>query len=93
MQFLTGSCRRTKGIGIFKLHAEKDEKYKIRRENWLSELTKTRVLDADFKRQIQNDTVYTCKKHFRPEDIEICKYSYICKLLDNVCSYNIRGLK
>ena len=43
------------------------------REEWLSELTKTRVLDAEFRKLIDNDKVYTCEKHFDPNDIEICK--------------------
>ena len=69
-----GTCRRTKGVGIFKLPAPKNLEYKNWRENWLNELTKTRVVDSDFRRQISNDTVFTCEKHFKPEDIEICKY-------------------
>ena len=43
------------------------------RDNWLNEVTKTRVIDQDFRRLIANDRVFTCKKHFDPEDIEICK--------------------
>lgn len=66
-----GTCRRTKGIGIFKLPAEKNDEYKEWRRNWLSQITKTREIDEDFRRQINNDTVYTCEKHFLPEDIEI----------------------
>lgn len=45
-------CRRTKGIGIFKLPSAKDEKHKRWREEWLGELKKTRELDEDFRRQI-----------------------------------------
>ena len=37
-----GTSRRTKGIGIFKLPAAKNGKYKRWREEWLSEITKTR---------------------------------------------------
>jgi len=40
--FGCGPCRRTKGIGIFKLPSAKDEKHKRRREEWLGELKKTR---------------------------------------------------
>ena len=66
-----GSCRRSKGIGIFKLpSAETNEKW---REEWLGEIKKTRVMDANFRQLIGKDHVYTCEKHFREEDIETCK--------------------
>lgn len=68
-----GTCRRTKGIGIWKLPAARNPEYKTWRENWLSEITKTRVIDTNFRQMINNDRVYTCEKHFKPEDIEICK--------------------
>ena len=68
-----GSCRRTKGLSIFKLPASRNKAYKIWRENWLSELTKYRVVDAEFKALIENGSVYTCEKHFKPEEIETCK--------------------
>ena len=45
---------------------------------------KTRVIDSDFRDQMRNDRVYTCEKHFAPEDVEICKYfralSCLCSL-------------
>ena len=66
-----GTSFRTKGIGIFKLPAAKNDKYKRRREEWLSEITKTRVIDKAFREKILNDTVYTCEKHFKAEDIEL----------------------
>lgn len=72
--FGCGTSRKTKGIGIWKLPAPRNAEYKKWRELWLNELTKTRVVDNDFKRQIDNDRVFTCEKHFKPEDIEICKY-------------------
>ena len=71
--FGCGSWRRSKGIGIWKLPAARNAEYKKLREEWLSELTKTRVLDAEFRKLIDNDKVYTCEKHFDPNDIEICK--------------------
>ena len=67
-----GTCRRTKGVGIFKLPSE--NRHKQWRNEWLNVLTKYRVCDQNFKNQIANDTVYTCEKHFLPEDtiIGIC---------------------
>ena len=44
------------------------------RADCLSQITKTIVMDKDFKNLIENDKVFTCEKHFKPEDIEICKY-------------------
>jgi len=73
--FGCGSSRRTKGIGIWKLPKATDDAHRKWRETWLGEIKKTRVLDQDFRNQIKNDRVYTCEKHFTPEDIEICKLS------------------
>ena len=66
-----GSSRRMKGIGIFQIPAE--NVHKEWRERWLSEITKSRVVDADFRRQISKNKVHTCEKHFHETDIEICK--------------------
>ena len=69
-----GSCRGTKGIGIFKLPSAKDDKHKRWRDEWVGELKKTREVDEDFRRKINEDKVYACEKHFKDEVIEICKY-------------------
>ena len=53
------TSRRTKGTDIFKLPAAKNDKYKKWREEWLSEIAKTRVIDKTFREKILNDTVYT----------------------------------
>ena len=50
-----GSCRRTKGIGIWKLPSAKNETHMKWRDDWLNEITKTRVIDQDFRRLIAND--------------------------------------
>lgn len=65
-----GTCRRTKGIGIWKLPAARNKAYRTWRKDWLNELTKYRVADKDFQRQIKNDKVFTCEKHFHESDIE-----------------------
>ena len=77
-----GSCSRTEGIGIFKLSSAKDDKHKRWRDEWVGELKKTREVDKDFRRQINEDKVYTCEKHFKDELIEICKYF----LINRACS-------
>ena len=51
----------------------KDEANKKWREEWLQQITRSRVIDHHFKELIAKDRVFTCEKHFKPEDIEICK--------------------
>ena len=68
-----GSCRRTKGLGILKLPAAKDPEHKAWREEWLSEITKTREKNSEFQKLRDNDRVYTCEKHFKPDEIEMWK--------------------
>ena len=50
-----GSCRRTKGLGIFKLPAAKDEVQKKWREGWLGDITKTCEKNFEFQKLIEND--------------------------------------
>ena len=46
-----GSCRRTKGIGNYmKAAALKNEAHRKWRENWLHELTKSTVVDAELNK-------------------------------------------
>ena len=66
------SCQRMKGLGIFKLPAVKDSEHKTWRESWLGEITKTRKKDAEFQKLIDY-SVFTCKKHYKPREIEKCK--------------------
>ena len=61
-----GTSRRTKGIGI-KLSSAKNHEYKKWMEEWLSEITKTRVIDRAFKEKTLNDSVHAFKKHFKTE--------------------------
>ena len=68
-----GSCRRTKGIGTWKLPAPKDEAHKKWRDEWLQQITRSRDLDRPFRELLAKDRVFTCEKHFEAEDIEICK--------------------
>ena len=72
-----GSCRRTKGIGIFKVPLAKDDAHRRWCDEWLGEIKKTREMDQDFRRQINDDKIYPCEKHFDPKDIEICKYCFM----------------
>lgn len=42
-------------------------------------------MDQNFREQSKSDAIYTCEKHFAPEDIEICKYMFV-----NLFSLNCR---
>ena len=44
--------------------------------NGSGKIKKTREMDQNFREQLKNDRIYTCEKHFAPEDIEICKYIF-----------------
>ena len=35
-----------------------------------------------FREKILNDTVYTCEKHFKSEDIKSCNYTLILNILN-----------
>ena len=84
--FGCGSCRRTKGIGIWKSPEAKDEAHKKWRDDWLSEITKTCEMDHEFRKRIENDKVFTCEKHFDVKDFEICKYGYDIPWKLKICS-------
>ena len=63
--FGCGTCRWTKGMDI------QEWTYKKWREERLGEITKTRVIEKDFQKQIDSDKVFTCDKHFKAEDEEL----------------------
>ena len=54
-----------------------DEAHRKWRDEWLGEIKKTREMDQNFREQVRSDKIYTCEKHFAPEDIETCKYMSI----------------
>ena len=72
--FGCGLSRRSRGISIWKLPTAKDEESRKWREAWLHEITKAREMDQSFRAQSKYDGVYTCEKHFKPEDVQICEY-------------------
>ena len=65
---------RTKEIEIFKFPAAKMINTKSGGKNGSP---KTRVIDKAFREKILNDTAYICEKHFKAEDIELCRYTLI----------------
>ena len=54
------TCRRAKGMGIWKLPAAQKETYRKQRKDWLNEPYQIQsAADKDFQRQIENDKVFT----------------------------------
>jgi len=56
------------------LEAACDEVHGTWQDKWLGEIKKTREMNRE---QLKSDRIYTCEKHFEPEDIEICKYKSV----------------
>ena len=78
--FGCGLCRRTKGIGIWKLPVAKDESHGKWRDEWLGKIKKTREMDQNFSEQSKSDAIYTCEKQLR---LKISKYVsiHVCTLV------------
>ena len=74
-------------MGIWKLPLAKDEAHGKWRDEWLGEIKKTREMDQNFREQLKNDIIYTCERHFAPEDIEICKYTYSFDCVSFICVF------
>ena len=87
--FGCGSCRRTKEMGIWKLPLAKNKAHGKWRDEWLGEIKKTREMDQNFREQLKNDRIYTCERHFAPEDIKICKYTYSFDCVFFICVFRI----
>ena len=66
--------RRTKGISIFKIPRASN----VSQEEWRNELvnviTKDRKIDQDLRRQIKEDRLHICERHFNIDDMYHCKY-------------------
>jgi len=56
--FGCGSCRRTKGIGIWRLPVAKDEAHRKWQGEWLGEIKKTREMDQNFREQLKSNRIY-----------------------------------
>ena len=69
--FGCSTSRKTKGCGIFKLPAPTSEFNKKWRADLLNIITKNRLVDESLKRQISENTVHICEKHFHPDQLYI----------------------
>ena len=70
-----GSSRYHKSIGIFQLPSKKENP--AWRKEFLAALTETRVKDVHFQELIEKNHVYTCEKHFFPQEMNIRKYKIL----------------
>ena len=82
-----GVNRRSKSVGILKLPSE--EVNKEWRLKWLNEITKSRVDDESFTDQLHRDRAYICEKHFKLDDIDICKNFFPSKIGLYIYCYEI----
>ena len=71
--FGCGTNRRHNGVGIFRIPSGNDERWKVIHDEWIRVITKDRVVDANFREQIESGNVYVCERHFK-EEIECRKY-------------------
>ena len=71
------TSRRTKGISIFKISKASN----VTQEKWRNELmnviTRDREIDQDLGRQIKEDRLHICEKHFNANDMYHCKYCFL----------------
>lgn len=72
--FGCGTNRRHTGVGIFRIPSGNDERSKAIRDEWIRVITKDRVVDANFRKQIESGNVYVCERHFKKVEIECRKY-------------------
>ena len=74
--FGCGVLRKPKyqGIGIFKIPPSSEKNKESWRKALLRVVTRDRVVDASFRKQIEEGSVFFCERHFTPEDIEIRKF-------------------
>ena len=112
-QYLGAAChesQNTKGSVFLKFHLpikkqqqQQQQQQQQNKESWrkvsLHVVTRDIVVDASFRKQIEEGSVFICERHFTPEDIEIRKsqsFSYLFFYENNLfesfkVKINIRG--
>ena len=75
---LCGKSRRTKQIGIFKAPDPNDPQNKEWRSRFINAILKTRGMDPDLQRQIDNDAIHVCSRHFHVSEWKTCKFISKC---------------
>ena len=57
-----------------RIPAGKDEKLKEIHDAWIKVITRDRVVDDNFHKQIDSGNVYVCERHFKKEEIDCREY-------------------
>ena len=80
---------------MWKLPSTRNEAHMKWRDDLLNEITKTIVINQDLRWLTANDRVFTCEKHFDPEDLEVCKSVILLTVFRShfiTCVYIFRAL-
>lgn len=62
-----GTSRKHVGISIFKIPTKDDELSKKTREAWVRLVTRDREVDASLRKQIHENNIHICEKHFEKD--------------------------
>ena len=75
------SSRYSKHITIFGLPKGNDEYNTTWRKKLINIITKDRVVDMSLKKQIENNSLHICERHFQEDDMNQSKYFIFVLLL------------
>lgn len=71
--FGCNTSRRHKDISIFRLPSAKNELSKKWRAELINIVTRDRETDENMKRQIENNFLHICQRHFKDDDLYHCE--------------------
>ena len=77
--FGCSTSRRKSRISIFKLPSGEDDLSKKTREEWVSQITRNRVVDADLRRQINEGKLHACESILRRNSLKSVSILIIVK--------------
>ena len=75
-------CQKYGRLSIFRLPSKRPPKGKTIeeqgqwRDNFLSKITKDRVVDENFRRRIDSGHIYVCERHFQIDDMNLRKFVF-----------------
>lgn len=75
-----GTSRKHKGVSIWKLPSASNSFNSEWRAKLLNLITRDRLMDESFKKQLDADRIYICERHFSQEQLYICKYIFLTDL-------------
>lgn len=75
--FGCSTSRKEKGVSIWKIPAPKDEATAEWRKKLIGIVLRDRVLDENLQRQLDNDRLHICEKHFTDDQLYICKSIFL----------------